>query len=150
MPWAVSWPSQNSLLCTAENFWSEQKWWREWELTPERKTFLIFTLGKKKGINASLLPLPLPAALIVCRGWGGGGGLEHSSSCWPVSWKLPPFSQSQPFLWRRQCGHTVSALCITWAPRPFDMGILYSGSPPPHPPWGTPTPEPGGFSLAFS
>lgn len=32
---------------------------------------------KKKSTNASLLPLPLPAALIACRGWGGVGAFQQ-------------------------------------------------------------------------
>lgn len=113
------------------------------------KPSLFSPLGekkKKKSTNASLLPLPLPAALIACRGWGGSG---HSSSCWPVSWKLPPFSQSQPLLWRRQCGHTVSALCITWAPGPLTQGFYTVAHHLPTLPKVPPHPNQGASASPF-
>lgn len=95
---------------------------------PWKENLPCFYPWRKKDTNASRLPPPLPTAFTACWGLGWSG---HSSGCWPVSWKLPPFSQSQPLLWRRQCGHTVSALCITWAPGPLTRGFGTVANPPP-------------------
>lgn len=101
---------------------------------PWKENLPCFHPWRKKGTNASLLPLSLPTAFIACRGWGGRG-IPAAAGQYPGNCLL--FPSPSPFYEGDNADIQWVPCASLGPPGPLTQGFRTVANPlpevPPHP-----------------